>query len=187
MPKFKALIMFAVVASLSFALSGCGLIASITGSGPEEIIESSGVIPEWLLLSHRSAEGPGSDLDDALAEEDLEEDDETEQIAAGGDDEDDGIVPDSAETVQEAYDNSTQQTATPTAPSSSGGDSGGSSFEECKPGTAEYALYFANRNPGESCAEFRKRVQEAQAEKEAAEEEADWFEGSPSGWGKTDD
>lgn len=77
MPRLKTLIMFLLVTTLSFALIGCSLIAS-RSTGPEEVAGSSGELPGWLLLAHRSAESPGNNDDEILNPKELDEDEDEE-------------------------------------------------------------------------------------------------------------
>ncbi len=160
MTKVKTLIMFSLIIALSFSLIGCGLIASRT-TGPEEVAVESDEVPEWLQLSHRSAEGPESEMEDEL--ESMEEE---EPVAEA--------TEESTQTAQAAE---TQQTA----PSSSEQEAPAPEAEESaddpviKPGTPEYNIYMQNRLPGESIEEFLERARKLK-EKGEKEDKGHWFD-----------
>ncbi len=172
MHKVKSLIMFSLVLALSFALIGCGFIAS-TPTDSEQVTVESTEVPEWLLLSHRSAEGPESEIED---EPESMEDEETVAEPAE----------ESTQTAQAAEPQQTAPSSNQAAPAPQAEKS--SDDNTLKPGTREYAVYLQHRKPGETPAEFLKRVKE---EKKKAEEKnsGDWFDDmeSPSGFGKSDD
>ncbi len=173
MHKVKSLIMFSLVLALSFALIGCGFIAS-TSTDSEQVAVESTEVPEWLLLSHRSAEGPESEMEDEL---ESIEDEETVAEAA----EESTQTAQAAEPQQTAPSSNEQAAPAPQAEKSSNDNT-------LKPGTREYAVYLQHRKPGETPAEFLKRAKE---EKKKAEENnsGHWFDDmeSPSGFGKSDD
>jgi len=146
--------------ALSIALIGCGFIAT-TSTESEDIAVESTEVPEWLLLSHRTAEGPAVEIDD---EPESVEDEETVAEAA----EDSTQTAQAAEPQQTAPASSEQAAPAPQAEKSSGDGT-------LKPGTREHAVYLQHRKPGETPEEFLKRAKE---ERKKAEEKSagDWFD-----------
>ncbi len=169
MPKIKALIMFSLVIALSFSLIGCGLIAS-QSTETEEVIETGGQVPGWLLLSHRSVESPESEIDDELAA--IDEDEEVEEV-----EEDEITVAEAAEGSSQ----STQQTNSTghqvTEKETEETESSLSLVERMKQPGPERIHYLQHKLPGESEAEFIKRAQEAQEEAEKDNNDGGWMNG----------
>jgi len=124
MPKTKALIMFSLAIALSFSLIGCDLVASLSPE-PEAAPEENDEVPGWLLLAHRSDEGPEVDIDDELESiEDEETDEETSAETAA----------ESPETVSDSYEQA-QAAQTPQEETSAN--------DEPKPGSRAYMAWFA--------------------------------------------
>ena len=120
MPKTKALIMFSLAIALSFSLIGCDLVASLSPE-PEAAPEDNDEVPGWLLLAHRSDEGPEVDIDDEL--ESIEDEETAEETAT-----------ESPETVSDSYEQA-QAAQTPKEDTSANDDP--------KPGTRAYMAWFA--------------------------------------------
>jgi len=163
MPKFKALIMFMIVAALSFSLIGCGQLAT-RNTDPEVLTGQGGELPEWLLLAHRSTDGPGGENDNGILNPKESDEDEDDSIA------------------DESADQDTTQTAS--APSSSGSTSGRTSApkeeesksndSEPKPGEMGY-LEWMNQN---------RRASSGTAEQDDDDDDP-WFQtgdGGSSSW-----
>lgn len=192
MPKVKTLLVILFVIAFSFSLLGCGLITSRTAS-TDEVVETGGQVPEWLLLSHRSIASEENDIDDELAAID-EEDEETDE-AVGGVDEDDGVTAESGQTEQatsevaqaaETGSSGSTQQASSGSTSTSGKSEKQQFLESLQPGSREYLVYLNNRKHGESKEEFVDRMfEEAKKAAEKEKEESLGFEDreSPSGWG----
>jgi len=120
MPKTKALIMFSLAIALSFSLIGCDLVASLSPE-PEAAPEDNDEVPGWLLLAHRSDEGPEVDIDDEL--ESIEDEETAEETAT-----------ESPETVSDSYEQA-QAAQTPKEDTSANDDP--------KPGSRAYMAWFA--------------------------------------------
>ena len=120
MPKTKALIMFSLAIALSFSLIGCDLVASLSPE-PEAAPEDNDEVPGWLLLAHRSDEGPEVDIDDEL--ESIEDEETAEETAT-----------ESPETVSDSYEQA-QAAQTPQQEKSASSDP--------KPPSREYMAWFA--------------------------------------------
>ncbi len=124
MPKTKALIMFSLVIALSFSLIGCDMVASLSPE-PEAAPEENDEVPGWLLLAHRSDEGPEVDIDDEL--ESIEDEEAEEETSAE-------TAAESPETVSESYEQA--QAAPPTQEDTYAN-------AEPKPGSRAYMAWFA--------------------------------------------
>ncbi len=193
MPKVKTLLVILLVITFSFSLLGCGLITSRTAS-TDEVVETGGQVPEWLLLSHRSIASEENDLDA------IDENDEADE-AVGGVDEDDGVTAESGQTEQatsevaQAAETGSSGNTQQQAPSSSNDKA---KDDTPKPGTREYNAWFAaNRARGEYDPIYYRwytqtnggsipfeKWKELQEEKDSNDSiDTDWFDGSPSGWG----
>jgi len=187
MPKVKTLLVILLVITFSFSLLGCGLITSRTAS-TDEVVETGGQVPEWLLLSHRSIASEENDLDA------IDENDEADE-AVGGVDEDDGVTAESGQTEQatsevaqaaETGSSGNTQQASSGSTSTSGKSEKQQFLESLQPGSRQYLVYLNNRKHGESKEEFVDRMFE-EAEKAAEKEKEDSLgfddRESPSGWG----
>ncbi len=181
MPKHKTLIVFAVVIAFSFSLIGCGLLTS-RSTGPDDVACFGDDLPEWLLLAHRSAEGPGTERDDDLLA--VEDDDDDLVIAdsdlpVGGSDQEDSVAaPSSNQGTQTAQ---APQSSQPSSSQGSGtGSDSSSDSDEPAFGTKEHLVWLK---------EQREKAATV-GEKEAAEADDDddtpWFDqpsgGSFGGW-----
>jgi len=186
MPKVKTLFVILLVITFSFSLLGCGLVTSRTAS-TDEVVETGGQVPEWLLLSHRSIASEVNDID---------EDEETGE-AVNGVDEDEDVTADSSQTEQttsevaqaaesrqtEGTQHQTSQQQEP-APS---GDPVSDIVAKIVPGTREYNQYLQDRNQGETPEQWVERKLKEQ--QDAAEQEGNaghWFDdagtGGPANW-----
>jgi len=165
MPKIKTFLLLTLVLVFSISLFGCGLFLPDTAA-PEELTGQDGELPEWLLAAHRDVEIEGTEISDDLPEED--------DLAIGGTDEDDGFTAPSAVQETPAQPAATNTPAPAPAPAPS---------PACKPGTTEYLIWFQETGGNGDCAEWWAEVLEEKAKAEAEADTADWFEGSPSGWG----
>ncbi len=162
MHKVKSLIMFSLVLTLSFALIGCGFIAS-TSTDSEQVAVESTEVPEWLLLSHRSAEGPESEIED---EPESMEDEETVAEAA----EESTQTAQAAEPQQTAPSSNEQAAPAPQAEENS-------DEKTLKPGTREYTVYLRHRKPGETEEEFLERAKKEKEKAEKDKQSSDhWFD-----------
>ena len=175
MPKHKTLIVFAVVIAFSFSLIGCGLLTS-RSTGPDDVAGFGDDLPEWLLLAHRSAEGPGTERDDDLLA--VEDDDDDLVIAdsdlpVGGSDQEDSVAaPSSNQGTQ------TAQAPQSTQPSSTNGGGNSNDSDEPAFGTKEHLVWLKEQR------EAQEKARKAEAE-EAAKEDDDtpWFDNPTSGSG----
>lgn len=174
MPKIKTFLLITLVLVFSISLFGCGLFSSDTAA-PEELTGQDGELPEWLLAAHREVEGPGTEMTDDLTEED--------DLAIGGTDEDDGVTAPSAvqetPTQPEATNTSTPAPAPAPAPAPEP-----DIYATPSAGTKEYAVWFAETGATGSYSDWLKEKLKEEEDAKEAEEAADWFEGSPSGWGE---
>ncbi len=174
MPKIKTFLLLTLALVFSISLFGCGLFSSDTAA-PEELTGQDGELPEWLLAAHREVEGPGTETTDDLAEE---EDD----LAVGGTDEDDGVTAPSAVQETPAQPTATN-TSTPAPAPAPAPAPEPDIFATPSPGTREYAVWFAETGATGSYSDWLKEKMKKEAEAEEAEEQKNWFDGTPSGFG----
>ena len=170
MPKHKTLIVFAVVIAFSFSLIGCGMLTS-RSTGPDDMTGFGGDLPEWLLLAHRSAEGPGTERDDDLLE--VEDDDDLviadSDLPVGGSDQEDSVAaPSSNQGTQ------TAQAPQSSQPSSSQGSGSSSGSDEPEFGTREYLVWLKEQRQKAATAGERE------AAEDDGEDDSDWW-GNDSG------
>lgn len=169
MPKHKTLIVFAVVIAFSFSLIGCGLL-TLRSTGPDEVAGIGGDLPEWLLLAHRGAEGPGSERgNDPLEIADDENETDTVGALADGDSNqnDNATVP------------STEQTTQPSTSQGNGtGDDSSSDDEEPAFGTKEHLIWLKKQQEKTPTMGDRER---ASAAEEAAKDDSGWWKNPTSG------
>ncbi len=167
MPKHKTLIVFAVVIAFSFSLIGCGMLTS-RSTGPDDLAGIGGELPEWLLLAHRSAEGPGTERDDDL----LEVADDDDLVIADND------LPngDSDQGENVTAPSGSQDTQTAQAPQSSqsspSGGSSSSGSDEPEFGTREYLVWLKKQQ--------EKAPTVGEEAEDDEEDDSDWWD-SPSG------
>jgi|GEM_PF-5969353 len=181
MPKVKTLFVILLVITFSFSLLGCGLVTSRTAS-TDEVVETGGQVPEWLLLSHRSI---------ASEENDIDEDEETGE-AVNGVDEDEDVTADSSQTEQttsevaqaaesrqtEGTQHQTSQQQEP-APS---GDPVKDIVDRIVPGTREYNEYLQKRKQGETPEEWvRREIKEREGEDGQEGNAGHWFDDAGTG------
>ena len=180
MLKHKTLIVFAVVFAFSFSLIGCGLL-NFGNAGPEDITGAGDDLPEWLLLAHRSTEGPGTERDDDLQAVDDDDDlviADTDLPVGGSDQEDAAPAPSTGQGTQTAQ---APQSSQPSSSQGSGtGSDSSSDSDEPAFGTKEHLIWLHNQQKD------AKTVGEKEAAEADDDDDTPWFDqpsgGSFGGW-----
>ena len=189
MPKVKTLFVVLLVITFSFSLLGCGLITSRTAS-TDEVVETGGQIPEWLLLSHRNIASEESDVDDELAAIDEDEEEKDVSAESGQTEQATSEVAQAAETGS-SESTQQEQTSSDQQQESSGGSTFDDMVAKMVPGNPEYNYYLQHRKDrNETPEEFLRRALKAKEEAEKEESKGSMMDGwnhSPSGWGESDD
>ena len=190
MPKVKTLFVILLVITFSFSLLGCGLVTSRTAS-TDEVVETGGQVPEWLLLSHRSIASEVNDIDDDRAVIDEEDEEEVDEAVSGLDD-NDGATADSSqngqassEVAQAAESRQTEgtqhQTSQQQEPAPSG-DPVKDIVDRIVPGTREYNEYLQKRKQGETPEEWvRREIKEREGAAEQEGNAGHWFDDAGTG------
>jgi len=173
MHKVKTLLMTIFVLALSILMAGCGMLFSRDAEPEEtETVSEEGEMPEWLLLSHRTASD--ADDDEEIAKPKDPEDEET--------DEEDSITETTTEeeaTAEEPVQTEPATTEQGTADHEAVADGEAAAQEEVqdndepKPGTMDYIIQKRKEE------QALKEEQEAEREAEAAAEEEDsttWYD-----------